>query len=398
MAPPIASGERDPLRLARHHRDDEPGEEREGNRETRERHQGDRRHEGHPAGERATDVVPAHSGGAAPRAALRTVPATNEDSSTIMAAVPEREEARAGAVLAHVIPAPRVAHDPGAQRRECQARPEVAAAREWLQRACVSACSGRWARARRWSPRRAELHRDHARIAHDFGAVGLDLCGRLLDVGHLDREMVDAGPFARRLRFLGLGSRVVLHQGEVDLAVGHVPRSVVARLARLGVLETENLLVEVARLLQVVHLERQVHDAVDLVIHLHALVAADRHQLRDRPAGRPELDRDHARIAHHLASPFADRVGSLGDVGHFDREVVNAGTLAGRRRLLRPRARVVLHHREVDVAVGHVAREVVARLLRFRVEEAEDLLVEVPGPLHVVDLERDVDDPVRMLL
>jgi hypothetical protein len=45
--------------------------------------------------------------------------------------------------------------------------------------------------------------------------------------------------------------------------------------------------------------------------------------------------------------------------------------------------------------VGHVAREVVAGLARFRVLEPEDLVVEVARAEHVVDLEGDVDDPVH---
>jgi hypothetical protein len=78
--------------------------------------------------------------------------------------------------------------------------------------------------------------------------------------------------------------------------------------------------------------------------------------------------------------------------------VVDARPVARGLRFLRLRAGVVLHQREVDHAVGHVAREVVAGLAGLGIAEAEDLLVEVAGALHVVDLERDVDDAVHAFL
>src|SRR5258708_8815455 len=126
-----------------------------------------------------------------------------------------------------------------------------------------------------------------------------------------------------------------------------------------------------------------------------ALVTPDRHQLGDSPSGSAELDRDHARIAHDLASPLADLLGGARNVGDLDGEVMDAGPFAGGPGFPRPRAGVVLHHREVDVAVAHVAREMVAGLARFRIEEPEDVVVEVPGPLHVVDFESDMDYSVH---
>src|SRR5258706_1483185 len=50
--------EGDPLRAPRHHLHDEPGEQSEGNREARERHERDAGDECHPAAERAAEIVP----------------------------------------------------------------------------------------------------------------------------------------------------------------------------------------------------------------------------------------------------------------------------------------------------------------------------------------------------
>jgi hypothetical protein len=87
-------------------------------------------------------------------------------------------------------------------------------------------------------------------------------CGALRRSSTSIREVMDAGALARGLRFGGLRVRVVLHQSEVDLAVGHVARDMVAGLARLRVLESENLLVEIAGPKDVVDLQRNVDDAV----------------------------------------------------------------------------------------------------------------------------------------
>src|SRR5258706_11658939 len=74
--------------------------------------------------------------------------------------------------------------------------------------------------------------------------------------------MVDAGAVSRGLRFRGLRALVVLHQGEIDLAVGHVTRKMIAGLAGLGILEAEDLLVEVAGAHHVVDLQRDMDDTV----------------------------------------------------------------------------------------------------------------------------------------
>src|SRR4029079_1232334 len=119
--------------------------------------------------------------------------------------------------------------------RENQARPEVAAAQEgphghWilsprgLPPLALVAPEGN--ELRDGAARRTELHRDHARVAHDLAAAFLDFLGGPAQVLDLDREMMDARALARRLRFRGLRALVVLDQREVDLPVGHVARDV----------------------------------------------------------------------------------------------------------------------------------------------------------------------------
>src|SRR3982750_4241688 len=98
-----------------------------------------------------------------------------------------------------------------------------------------------------------------------------------------------------------------------------------------------------------------------------ALVAAEGHELGDGAADRAELDRDHARVAHHFAAASLDLPARLVQVRNLDGEMVDAGPVAGCLRFPRLRARVVLHEREVDLPVGHVARHVVARLGGLRI-------------------------------
>src|SRR5258705_255338 len=71
---------------------------------------------------------------------------------------------------------------------------------------------------------------------------------------------MDARAFARGLRLRGLRALVVFHQGEIDLAVGHMARKMVAGLAGLGILEAEDLLVEVAGAQHVVDFQRDMDD------------------------------------------------------------------------------------------------------------------------------------------
>src|SRR5207249_3471724 len=88
----------------------------------------------------------------------------------------------------------------------------------------------------------------------------------LLQVVHFHGEVMNAGACARGPRLGGFGAGVVLHDREVDRAVGEMARGMVAHLLRLGFLESEDLLVELGGALEVVDLERDVHDAVHGVL------------------------------------------------------------------------------------------------------------------------------------
>ena len=81
------------------------------------------------------------------------------------------------------------------------------------------------------------------------------------DVVHLDGEVVDAGPLAGGLRFRRFGPGVVLDERDVEHAVGEVARGVVAHFLRVHFLEAEHLLVELGGALEVVDLQREMHDA-----------------------------------------------------------------------------------------------------------------------------------------
>src|SRR5688572_14653339 len=73
---------------------------------------------------------------------------------------------------------------------------------------------------------------------------------------------MDAGPLARRLRLRRLRAGVVLDERDVERAVAQVARGVVAHLRGVHLLEAEHLPVELGGALEVLDLEREVHDAV----------------------------------------------------------------------------------------------------------------------------------------
>ena len=106
----------------------------------------------------------------------------------------------------------------------------------------------------------AELERALLPVGEDAAAVLLDLLGGGLAVLDLDADVMDAGTGPGELRLLLLLA-VVDHQGEVDIAVGHVPRDVAAGMAGLGLVDAEHVLVELGRLFQIFDLEGDVHDA-----------------------------------------------------------------------------------------------------------------------------------------
>src|SRR5215470_14266816 len=128
------------------------------------------------------------------------------------------------------------------------------------------------------------------------------------------------------------------------------------------------------------------------------LVAPRRHDLDDRAARRPELHRDHARIADARTAVGLDLARGPLQVLDFHREVVDARAFARGLRLGGPRAGVVPDEREVDRAVGQVARGVIADLFGLHLGEAEHLAVELGGALEVVDLEREVHDAIHGVL
>src|SRR5688572_14505942 len=74
--------------------------------------------------------------------------------------------------------------------------------------------------------------------------------------------MVDARPLARRPRLGRLGARVVLDQRNIERAVAQMTRSVVAHLGGVHFLEAEHLAVELGGALQVLDLQRQMHDSI----------------------------------------------------------------------------------------------------------------------------------------
>src|SRR6266704_4373749 len=88
---------------------------------------------------------------------------------------------------------------------------------------------------------RPELDRYHPGVADDLAAEGPDFLFGFLQVVHFHGEVMNARAFARSLRLGGLGVRVVLHDREIDRAVGEMARGMVAHLFRLGFLESEDL-------------------------------------------------------------------------------------------------------------------------------------------------------------
>ena len=65
----------------------------------------------------------------------------------------------------------------------------------------------------------------------------------------LDADVMNAGSGAGELGLLLLLA-VIDHEGEIDIAVGHVPGDVAAGMAGLGLVDAEDVLVEFGRLLQ----------------------------------------------------------------------------------------------------------------------------------------------------
>ena len=81
---------------------------------------------------------------------------------------------------------------------------------------------------------------------------------RLVALGIKLRDIAD---WDRNAHLLD-SAAIKLDEREIDRAVGEVPGKVVARLARLDFAETEDLLIELGSLLQVVDFQCEMDDAV----------------------------------------------------------------------------------------------------------------------------------------
>src|SRR5262245_20339161 len=254
-----------------HERDDEIREEREAQDEAEQLEQRDRDREREPHAERAADAPPFDRLAAARRASkLRADEQRRQREHSD--SVPQREKPGAGPFGARVVPLPGLRDDVDAEQRERDARPKITRAPAgatlhasppaslFLLAGLLVAVPGNDLAHR--AAGRAELHRDHARIADDLAAVRADLLLRGREIVDFHGEVMDTGSIARGPRLGGLRPRVVLHDRQVDRAVGEVPRGVVAHLARLRDLETEDFLVELRGALEVVNLERDVNDAI----------------------------------------------------------------------------------------------------------------------------------------
>src|SRR4051794_18344884 len=107
---------------------------------------------------------------------------------------------------------------------------------------------------------RAELERAFLLVGEDRAAALLDRAAHGIAILDLDAEVMNAGPGSGELR-LRLVLAVVGHQREIDGAFSHMARGVAARMAGLELVDTEDVLVELGGLFQVLDLERDVDDA-----------------------------------------------------------------------------------------------------------------------------------------
>src|SRR6185312_6615660 len=127
------------------------------------------------------------------------------------------------------------------------------------------------------------------------------------------------------------------------------------------------------------------------------LVTADADDLGDRAVGRAELQGALRHVGDDGAAILLDRRDIGVAILDLDAPMMDAGALAGELRLLDILG-IVEHEGEVDIAVGHVARDVAAGIALAGALEAEDLLVEFGGLLEIVDLDGDMHDARHGLL
>ena len=99
---------------------------------------------------------------------------------------------------------------------------------------------------------RAELDRDHPGLGNDLQAHFLDLRFPFFEIVHLETDMVDAGPVAADLGIEGCRAFLKFHEGEIDVAVGHVAGIMVAVYTAAHVSEAKDVFVEFSRRLEIV--------------------------------------------------------------------------------------------------------------------------------------------------
>src|SRR5712691_11817511 len=280
-------------RPAVHHRHDEVGQQRKTDHETERFEKRNRHCEGEPGRERPAELGPVDR-----IPASVSSPEVRDDEQHRKRehrdAVPKWEEAGAGPLGAEILPLPRLDDDVEAERRERNARPQVSRLagsvlhasppkrlRLFFRGFLVAALGDDLAYG---APGRPEFDRNHPGVADDLATEGLYFFFSFLEIVHFHGEVMDAGAFARGLRLGGPGVRVVLHDRKIDDSVGKMARSMIADPFRLGFLESENLLVELGGALQVVDLQRDVHDAIHGLSKKSPLSLRERARVRGRAA------------------------------------------------------------------------------------------------------------------
>src|SRR3981081_753124 len=128
------------------------------------------------------------------------------------------------------------------------------------------------------------------------------------------------------------------------------------------------------------------HDTVDFTVQSDFLVTSDRYELGDGAARRAEFHRNDSGIADNLAAVGFDLLGGLLDVLDLDREMMDTRSVAGCLGLCRLRAGIVFHQCEIDRAISHMTRYMIAGFLGLGILEPETFLIKRAGLLKVIDL------------
>src|SRR5215204_960041 len=126
----------------------------------------------------------------------------------------------------------------------------------------------------------------------------------------------------------------------------------------------------------------------------HSLIPPRRYDLDDGAVRRPEAQRRRSRLGDDLAAMLLDNLDEGFAVGDFQSPMMDARARTCRHYRLALVA-LPLHQRDVEVSVGHVARNMEAIFGVAELFESEHGLVEIRRLLQVVDLEREVNDARR---